>query len=159
VESDTGVALHFTIRDVGQFHIVTSPRMLAGMLWAYGEDALWERALQLPAETVADIGERAGVLALDAALADRISPDRPRAISWVLVVATIEALEGRARPPARRRRRPDRAKPEGLTDILGSRDPEWQRVNEIVQHRVSPPATGGQAALPVRRRSLRGRRR
>jgi len=124
-----------TIGDVGVFVVVTSPMILAGLLWSYGEDDLWERALQLPPETVADIGERTGQLVLDAALADRIWPERPRSTSWGLVVATIEALEGRTRPPLRRRRRPATSKPERLIDVLGSRDPQWQKVNAIVMHR------------------------
>jgi len=116
--------------------VVTSPLSLARLLWWYGEDTLWKQALELTPEAVADIGERAGFLALQPAVADQIWVNRPRS-DWPVLLAAIEAIEGRGRPAAHRRRRPTKGMPERLAVSEAERwnDPHLRAVAAIVDER------------------------
>lgn len=108
--------------------VITSPLSLARQLWFYGEDALWERALELSPEAVADIGERAGRLAMN--------PDGDR--KTALVRAAIAHLEGSLRAPARMRRRPEKNLPARLiaTEERRLSDPGLKAVSRVVQDRA-----------------------
>jgi hypothetical protein len=116
--------------------VVTSPLSLGRLLWWYGEDTLWERALELTPEAVADIGERAGFLALRPTVADQIWVNRPRS-DWPVLLAAIEAIEGHGRPAARRRRRATKGMPERLAVSEAERwnDPQLRAVAAIVDER------------------------
>lgn len=114
--------------------VVTSPLSLARLLWWYGEDGLWEQALALSPERVADIGERAGAFFADPA-ARQLWAEPPR--DWPLLLAVIEALEGRARPSARRRRRPTKDMPIRINATEEERwmDPQLRAVGRVVDSR------------------------
>jgi hypothetical protein len=116
--------------------VVTSPLSLARLLWWYGEDRLWEQALNLDPETVADIGERAGELVMTPGLADALWPQRPRG-DGPLLIAVIEVFEGTGRPAALRRRRPAKAMPEQLVASEAERwfDPGLKSVSQVVDER------------------------
>lgn len=116
----------------------TSPLSLARLLWWYGEDDLWPRALRIPPSVVADLADDFGRLHLDRAAVERIWPSAPRrnADAPLLLVA-ISHLEGRARPAARSRRRPSKAMPGALdVDEAGLWvDPGFAEVNRILDQR------------------------
>src|SRR5436305_5027581 len=90
------------------------------------EDSLWERALQLPPEAVADIGERAGDLASEGCKGD-----------GALMGAAIEHFEQVARPLVRQRRRPESQMPDALAATEEQRwsDPALRAVSEVVDRR------------------------
>lgn len=85
-------------------YVVTSPLSLARVLWWYGEDELWPAALELSPVDVADLAPRFAQLLSDPALVESLWPGAPT-LDAHLVLGTIEHLEGRARPAARRHRR------------------------------------------------------
>ncbi len=98
--------------------VTTSPLSLARLLWWYGEDELWPLALALTPEAVAGLADDFGRLYLDESEVRRHWPAAPRYAHLLLPV--IGLLEGRMRPAARTRRRPERNMPEILR-----RDEEW----------------------------------
>ncbi len=83
--------------------VITSPLSLARVLWWYGEDALWPRALEL---TPAEVGRLAPAFARlrnDPRLVAHTWPSAPA--DAYLLLPTIGLLEGAVRPAARRHRR------------------------------------------------------
>lgn len=90
----------------------TSPLSLARVLWWYGEDDLWPRALNLPPLAVADLAAEFGRLASDPSAVERLWPSAPR--DAFLLIPVIALLERRPRPAARSRRRPSKQLPEVL---------------------------------------------
>jgi hypothetical protein len=84
--------------------VVTSPLSLARVLWWYGEDGLWPRALTLRPTEVADLAPRFAELLAQPLLVADLWPCPPRHDAH-LVLGTIEHLEERLRPAARRHRR------------------------------------------------------
>ena len=91
-----------------QFVVITSALSLARQLWRYGEPDLAERAFRLPAEDVANIGYRIGMLHLSGD-SDRLWPDGPRDKAEILAV--VEWLERSPRPSTRARRLPEKRLP------------------------------------------------
>ena len=85
-------------------YVITSPLSLARVLWWYGEDELWSVALHLEPTAVADLAPRFAELRATPEVVDLLWPGAPRADAH-LVLGTIEHLEGRPRPAARRHRR------------------------------------------------------
>lgn len=125
-------------------HVITTPLSLGRLLWWYGEDSLWEKALVLSPDAVAAIGERAAQLLLDESTADALWPERPRG-DWALLLAGIEALSGVRRPAARRRRRPAKSMPSQLVateaDLWFNHD--LKRVEDAYKRRsIKEPGTG-----------------
>ena len=92
--------------------IVTSSLSLARQLWRYGEPGLATEARRLRPANLLELGERAGAIQASGE-GDRIWPDGPKADKAVLL-ATIELLEGEARPAQRSRRLPEKQLPAEL---------------------------------------------
>ena len=113
----------------------TSPLSLARLLWWYGEDELWPRALGLSPLVVADLAPEFGRLRSDRTAVEQIWPSAPR--DAPLLIPVIELLEGRARPAARSRRRPANQMPEVLVVDEAGRwnDPSFAEVNRILDQR------------------------
>ena len=84
-------------------YVVTSPLSLARLLWWYGEDVLWARALVLAPETVALLSEDFAALLAHPEEIARLWPSPPP--DAYLLIPTIGELEGEPRPAARRQRR------------------------------------------------------
>lgn len=114
----------------------TSPLSLARLLWWYGEDELWPRALKLPPVVVADLASAFGELAADESLVERLWPSAPRDAPVLLPV--IGYLEGRPRPAARSRRRAAKNMPDILDVDQEGRwaDPGFAEVNRILDERI-----------------------
>ena len=91
--------LHFEVK-----YVITSPLSLARILWWYGEDDLWPRALDLAPSEVADLARVFGTLLSTPEFVEAEWPDAPKTDAH-LVLGTIEHLEGRSRPAVRRHRR------------------------------------------------------
>ncbi|WIB65758.1 hypothetical protein [Curtobacterium sp. MCBD17_040] len=109
---------------------------VARFLWWYGEDALVQPLLDLPAETIADLGDRAGELMLAETL-DRLWPGvRHTSGAW-MVLAAIEHFEGALRPGVRTRRRPTKAMPEHLVRTEAELWAALQPVKEARRRRDS----------------------
>jgi hypothetical protein len=89
----------FTIK-----YVITSPLSLGRLLWWYGEDALWPVALRMEPAVLADLAPRFAELRASPGIMELLWPGAPLADAH-LVLGTIERLEGRARPAARRHRR------------------------------------------------------
>lgn len=85
-------------------YVITSPLSLARVLWWYGEDDLWPAALRLSPAEVADLAPRFAELRAAPLVVEVLWPGAPMADAH-LVLGTIERLEGRPRPAARRHRR------------------------------------------------------
>ena len=113
----------------------TSPLSLARLLWWYGEDDLWARALQLPPSVVADLASEFGRLASDPVAVEHVWPHAPR--DAPLLIPVIQYLEGRVRPAARARRRRTRDMP-AVLDVAESErwsDPGLAEVSRILDER------------------------
>ena len=135
-------------------YVVTSPLSLARVMWWYGED---DAGPQRSSSTAGRGGRpRAAV---------RRAPRRSRDVQLLwpgapvadahLVLGTIEHLEGRPRPAARRHRRggpmPDRL---DRDEDERWRDPALAEVFRLVQERTGSPLDGPQ---PWQLPRLRGR--
>src|SRR6476661_8314801 len=94
---------------MGSSYVTTSPLSLARLLWFYGEDSLWERALAPSPRAVADLAPLFGELRLDGARLHLLRPDGPR--DSYLLLPVIELLEGVARGHVRK--------------VLTDRNPLW----------------------------------
>lgn len=135
-------------------YVITSPLSLARVMWWYGEDALWPAALELSAVDVADLAPRFAQLLSDPLLVESLWPGAP-ALDAHLVLGTIERLEGRARPAARRHRRGGK-----MPDVLDRseeerwRDPALAAVLRLVDERTGAPPD---QPRPWRRPRLHGR--
>jgi hypothetical protein len=135
-------------------YVVTTPLSLARVLWWYGENDLWPRALHLPAAEVADLAPRFAELHGSPGLVELLWPGAPTADAH-LVLGALEHLEGRPRPAARRTRRGG-----PLPVVLDVpederwRDPALVEVLRLVDERAGyPPGP----TPPWRRRRLQGR--
>ena len=115
--------------------VVTSPLSLARLLWWYGEDDLWPRALALEPVVVADLATEFARWYGDAKKLERAWPGHPRDAHLLLPV--IAHLEGRARPAARTRRRPEKDMPAPLVADEEARwnDPGLDEVTRILRER------------------------
>lgn len=113
----------------------TSAVSLARLLWWYGEDDLWPRALQLRPTVVADLAPEFGRLASDRSAVERVWPNAPR--DAPLLLPTIHFLTGEARPAVRIRRRPTRDMPAVLAVDEAGRwaDPGLAEVGRILDER------------------------
>ena len=116
--------------------VTTSPLSLARLLWFYGEDSLWERALALSPGAVADLAPVFGELRLDGARLHRLWPDGPR--DSYLLLPVIELLERVARPAARTRRRPKKQLPDVLdvAEEVRWSDPQFREVSRLVDAKL-----------------------
>lgn len=116
-------------------YVTTSPLSLARMLWWYGEDELWPRALELAPARVAGLAKEFGRLYLDDAKVERLWPQAPK--HAYLLLPVIRLLEGKPRPAARSRRRPEKNMPEVLRADEEARwnDPGFQEVKRLVDKR------------------------
>jgi hypothetical protein len=85
-------------------YVITSPLSLARIMWWYGEDELWQPALELAPAVVADLAERFAELRGTPEIVELLWAGAPLADAY-LVLGTLEHLEGRARPAVRRHRR------------------------------------------------------
>jgi hypothetical protein len=111
----------------GTTTVVTSSLSLARELWRFGEPDLAARARRLSPLEVLEIGSRAGELIV--ARAGKASwPEGPRGSEVVL--AAIERLEGRPRPPRRRRRLPERQLP---ADLQATEKERWEAARPVGQ--------------------------
>jgi hypothetical protein len=75
---------------------------LAEELWSFGEDELYLAALDLSDAEMIQVWKRAGRLYMN---------DDARSGGEAAALAAVAVLEGRGRPLARKRRRPQRARP------------------------------------------------
>lgn len=134
--------------------MITSPLSLGRVLWWYGEDALWPAALELPPAAVADLAPRFATLLAEPERIEILWPGAPTADAH-LVLGTIEHLEGRARPAARRHRRGG-PMPDVLDVSEAERwmDPALAEVLRLVAERAGSPPD---PTPPWRRPRLRGR--
>lgn len=135
-------------------YVITSPLSLARVLWWYGEDALWHRALVLPPAVVADLAPRFAELRAAPEVVELMWPGAPGADAH-LALGVIEHLEGNPRPAVRRHRRggpmPD------LLDVGEEerwRDPTLAEVFRLVLERSGTPPGG---SAPWRLPRLHGR--
>ena len=114
-------------------YVVTSPLSLARLLWWYGEDALWPRALDLAPEQVAALATSFARLRADPAEVARRWPAAPRHDAHLLL-PTIGLLEGTPRPARRRQRRSVSGMPAVLAveDEKRWRDPALAEVARLV---------------------------
>jgi hypothetical protein len=110
-------------------YVITSSLSLARVLWWYGEDGLWPRARALEPSAVADLAEEFARY-LDPGRLAEIWPDAPRHAHLVLPV--IELFEGRPRPAARRRRRPEKHMPAELVASEEERSAAASEVQRII---------------------------
>lgn len=127
-------------------HVITSPLSLARLLWWYGEDDLWPRALALPPEAVAGLSRRFALLRWDRREVAEVWPRPP--FDAYLLLPVIELLEGSPRPAARRHRRPDSAMPHVLAveEEKRWRDPDLEEVARLVDEEFgATPHFGGPA--------------
>jgi len=135
-------------------YVITSPLSLGRVLWWYGEDALWPAALGLSPTEVADLAPRFAELLAWPERIEILWPGAPTADAH-LVLGTIEHLEGRARPAARRHRRggpmPDVL---DLSEEERWRDPALAEVLRLVDERIGSPPD---RTPPWLRRRLHGR--
>jgi hypothetical protein len=92
--------------------IVISGLSLARELWRYGETGLASEAFALPPDEVLAIG-RTMTAMMESGDDERLWPDGPEH-NRAYVLAAIERLDGRARPPKRNRRLPEASLPEHL---------------------------------------------
>lgn len=125
---------------MGRFVIVIPPVSIARELWRFGEPDLASRAAALTPEEAADIGERAGELDLSGD-ARRLWPDGPSGVTPALMLATIEYLEGTARPCRRTRRLSVKQLPQ---ELQLSEDERWRAaepVRDEMNRRLHGPAT------------------
>jgi hypothetical protein len=122
--------------------VITSPLSLARLLWWYGEDGLWTRALLLEPAVVADLAPRLAELRAAPEVLELLWPGAPEADAY-LVLGAIEHLEGRPRPAARRHRRggpmPD---PLDVSEHERWHDPVLDEVFRLVWERAGSPADG-----------------
>lgn len=135
--------------------VVTSALSLARLLWWYGEDELWPKARALEPIQVADLADEFGRLRDDPAKVARVWPDAPR--DAYLVLPVIELLEGRARPAARRRKRPRKLMP---AELALSKDERWADpgLAEVSRILIERQAAGPSPAGWLRKRIRRWRR-
>ena len=113
-------------------YVLTSPLSLARLLWWYGEDDLWPRALGLTPETVAFMSREFAALRATPERVDQLWPAAPP--DAYLLLPTIAELEGAPRPAARRHRRSRLDMPR-LLDIAEEkrwRDPQLEEVVRLV---------------------------
>ena len=125
-------------------YVITSPLSLARELWWYGEDGLWGAALGLAPAVVADLAPRFAELRCAPEVVELLWAGAPLADAH-LVLGTIEHLEGRPRPAARRHRRggpmPDELD-RGETERW--HDPALAEVFRLVRERTGDPPGGPQ---------------
>lgn len=95
--------------------VIFSAEQAASALWDYGEDQLVERALAL---TDADL-RRGWSIAGDYWFDGDDLPVRKQRVTLnhVNALAAIAVIEGRLRPLAQERRRPQKGKPESLVHV------------------------------------------
>jgi len=125
--SQWGVSFTSQLGARGTTTVVTSSLSLARELWRFGEPDLAARARGLSPLEVLEIGSRAGRLIV--ARAGKASwPDGPRGSEVVL--AAIERLEGRPRPPRRRRRLPERPLP---AELQATEEERWEAARPVGQ--------------------------
>lgn len=121
--------LAFARRDPGVTLVEIDRWTLAEELWSFGEDALYVMPLQMSDEDMIRVWVLAGKLSLR---------DEARSTGETAALAAVSVLEGKRRPLARRRRRPQADRPrfdqtpeERYADINRIEDsesfPEWWR--------------------------------
>jgi hypothetical protein len=94
---------------MGSTRVIFSAEQAAAHLWRYGEDELAERALLIPDLDLPSLWDWAG----EHWNVDHGLPLRTRLIlGKVTAFAAMHFLEGRTRPLARERRRPEKTMPE-----------------------------------------------
>ncbi|HEX5088614.1 MAG TPA: hypothetical protein VFV89_12460 [Nocardioides sp.] len=120
-------------------YVITSPLSLARIMWWYGEDGLWTPVLLLEPAVVADLAPRFAELRGAPGVLELLWPGAPLADAH-LVLGTIEHLEGRPRPAARRHRRGG-PMPEQLHVNEDERwhDPALAEVFRLVRERTGSP--------------------
>lgn len=110
---------------------MTSSISLARQLWRYGEPELAKKARALRPPKLLQLGERAGEIQLSGA-SDRLWPDGPRDDKALLLAAT-ELFEGKARPPQRTRRLPEKKLPD---ELQATEQELWDAANEIAMEEL-----------------------
>ncbi len=137
-------------------YVITSPLSLARLLWWYGEDDLWPRALDLAPEEVAALATAIAELRADPVEVSRRWPSAPRHDA-PLLLPTIGLLEGASRPAVRRHRRPTAGMPGTLAvdDEKRWRDPQLEEVARLVDELAGSPRHWGDG--PADRPRLQGR--
>ena len=135
-------------------YVITSPLSLARVLWWYGENDLWTAAHALAPAVVADLAPRFAELRTAPRVVELMWPGAPLADAH-LVLGTIEHVEGRPRPAARRHRRGGPL-PSALDVDEDSRwrDPALAAVLRLVRERAGDPSDG---PSPERLPRLHGR--
>lgn len=96
------------------FRVFMTPKSAARLLWTYGEDGLWPRALELTLHDMAALAPVFGGVNSRADLVERYLPDAPVKSRLLRLLPLIEFLEGAPRAPARFRGRPARQMPAEL---------------------------------------------
>jgi hypothetical protein len=121
-------------------YVITSPLSLGRILWWYGEDDLWPAALELAPAAVAELAPRFARLRAAPELVELMWPGAPLQDAH-LVIGTIEHLEGRPRPGARRHRRGGPL-PDALDRTEEDRwhDPALAEVFRLVQEQTGTPS-------------------
>jgi hypothetical protein len=120
--------------------ITIPPVSIARELWRLAEPDLASRAVRLTPEEAADIGERAGDLHLSGD-ASRLWPDGPSGATPAVLLATIEYVEGTARPCRRNRRLPEK---QLSPELQLTEDERWvaaEPVHRETNRRLNGPAT------------------
>jgi len=134
--------------------VITSPLSLARVLWWYGEDALWPRALEL---TPVEVARLAPAFARFRNLPELVARTWPSAPAGAyLLLPTIGLLEGAVRPAARRQRRATSLMPSVL-DV--DEDARWKDPQLLEVCRVVDELSGSRSfgPPPWDRPRLRGR--
>lgn len=117
-------------------YVITSPLSLGRVLWWYGEDELWPTATKLMPSEVAGLARRFAELHAAPEVMELLWPGAPTRDAH-LVLGTIEHLEGRARPAARRHRRGGPLPPVlDVSEELRWRDPALVEVLRLVDERA-----------------------
>jgi hypothetical protein len=96
---------------MGEMRVVTSALSLARELHRFGEPILASQALALSPEDVAEVGRRIAAMH-QSGEAERLWPEGPSAKAYLL--ASVELLEGAARPCSRTKRLPEKSLPKHL---------------------------------------------
>ena len=132
-------------------YVITSPLSLARLLWWYGEDDLWPRALDLSPPAVAYLAPEFAELRSDPAAVAAVWPSAPD--DGYLLLPAIGLLEGAPRPAVRRHRRPDAGMPAdlALAEDVRWADPALAEVARLVDEMAGTGggATGGDRPAPA----------
>ena len=123
-----------TERDSSRLDMVTTSKSLARLLWLYGEDGLWGRALELSAQQCADLAPQFARLYMNSDQIELMWKNAPSRSAYFLI-PMFELFEGKPRPAKLRRRRSESKMPNPLAEYDGWIDPMLAEVAEILHER------------------------